>query len=40
MAVSPPAIIPTTKSKGTPKVVAGHSEASTIPNLPEVPASM
>jgi hypothetical protein len=37
MALSPPAIIPFTKSNGTPKV-GGHSEASTIPNRPEVPA--
>ena len=37
MALSPPAMMPTTKSKGTPKV-GGHSDASTTPNRPEVPA--
>ena len=37
MAPSPPAINPTTISKGTPKV-GGHSEASTTPKRPLVPA--
>ena len=37
IAVSPPAIIPTTVSKETPKV-GGHSDASTTPNRPLVPA--
>lgn len=36
MAASPPAINPTTTPKSTPNV-GGHSEASTIPNLPDVP---
>jgi len=36
IAASPPAINPTTTPKSTPKV-GGHSEASTIPNLPDVP---
>ena len=37
IAISPPAIIATIRSLETPKV-GGHSEASTTPNLPEVPA--
>ena len=36
-AVSPPAKIPRTRSGETPKV-GGHSEASSTPNRPEVPA--
>ena len=37
IAISPPAINPTTNSCGTPNV-GGHSEASKIPNRPLVPA--
>ena len=37
IALSPPAINPITTSWETPKV-GGHSEASSIPSLPEVPA--
>ena len=37
MALSPPAIKPITRSCDTPKV-GGHSEASSIPSLPLVPA--
>ena len=39
IATSRPAINPITMSNGTPNV-GGHSEASKIPNLPEVPAPM
>ena len=37
IAESPPAIKPITKSWETPNV-GGHSDASRIPNLPDVPA--
>ena len=37
IAMSPPAIKPTTNSCGTPNV-GGHSEASKTPNRPLVPA--